>query len=444
MSAKRISEETRRSSNNNNNITLSRLNKRKDSDRGYTKTRHITRFTNKSMFSNNFGFLLRVVLVGLVILVVFQLSQTVIRAPKELSSGGAFDDPPHLVGATSDHKDTEKLVVSQSPLSCNVLPNNSSGIRIGGVMGTLPFRPNCKTRVALQDTEKEHPPNNTNLAFVNETQLLPDLLSFFGSHNVALVGDSLTVQHFETLVQRLQWRSQCFAHGSTPPRILRARQQYRLEFSDFVFGKVGYLAATPKSTPINAQRNNCTQLEFFKLQNLQKTKNVTQLLEFLFEESDIVIFNVGVHYRRNNSYKSDMQQIFQACGVVNQNQNTNNNTNNKHCFFRETLPQHTQPNKKKFDVFPANWKYNDADTEHGCGGFQPTVHSIVFQSRDWLTNLSETHGVPVIRVMDEFVEAHRWHSDGKGDCTHYCQDNMVWDIFHRKVLDVIMQVALLA
>mmetsp|Transcript_1072 Transcript_1072/g.1163 ORF Transcript_1072/g.1163 Transcript_1072/m.1163 type:complete len:423 (+) Transcript_1072:287-1555(+) len=404
------------------------------SRQGFTETRHI-RFTNNSMYL--------VVLVGLYILVVFQLSQIAIRAtPKELSTGASDDNTQlRVVGAAMASDESEKLVVSPLLLSCNVLPENSAG-GIGGAMGTLPFRPNCAAR-ALQDTAEEQQPNNTKVACVNETQLLlSDLLSLFGSHKVALVGDSLTCQHFETLSKRLNWTSHYwFTHGPTPPRILRARQQYHMEFLGFEPDKVGYLAATPTpATPADTNSRNCTQLEYFKLRDLQRTKNVTQLLEFLLEESDIVIFNLGVHYRHSTSYQWDMTQLFQACGVVNQNQNQN--TNNKYCFFRETLPQHTQPDKRKFDVFPTNWTYNDADTVHGCGVFQPTVNSIVFQSRDWLTTLSETHGVPVIRVMDEFVEAHRWHSNGISDCTHYCQDDMLWDIFHRKVLDIIMQVAL--
>jgi len=417
----------------NNNNTMSGP---KKSRQRFTETRHIW-FTYKSMFS--------VGLVGLIILVVFQLSQTTIRAPaKELPTGGASDDNPQLrvVSAVAAFDDTEKLkLVSPQQLSCNMLPTNSFG-EIGSFMGTLTFRPNCAARALLQDTEQQ--PNINKLAFVNETQFLPDLLSLFGSHKVALVGDSLTVQHFETLSKRLNWRSHWFAHGSTPPRILRARQHYHLEFSDFIPGQVGYLVATPPATPANANRN-CAQLEYFKIRDLQRTKNVTQLLEFLLEESDIVIFNLGVHYRERKLYQWDMQQLFQACGVVNQqNQNQSQNiyNKNKYCLFREALPQHTQPNKKNFDMFPTNWRYNRSDTVRGCGVFQPTVNSIIFQSRDWLTKLSETHGVPVIRVMDEFVEAHRWHSDGIGDCTHYCQDNMLWDIFHKKVVDVIMQVTL--
>jgi len=420
---------------NNNNTTSGP----KKNRQGFTKTRHIW-FTKINKFS--------VGLVGIVILVVFQLSQTTIRAPaKELSTDGASDDNPqlHVVSAVAAFNDTKKLkLVSPQQLSCNMLTKNSSG-EIGSFFGKLTFQPNCAAQALLQDTEQK--PNINKLAFVDETQLLPDLLSLFGSHKVALVGDSLTLQHFETLSKRLNLRSHWFANGSTPSRILRARQHYHLEFSNFAPAyfepeQVGYLVATPPATPANANRH-CTQLEYFKMYNLQRAKNVTQLLEFLFEESDIVIFNLGVHYRERKLYQWDMQQLFQACGVVNQqNQNQSQNTynKNKHCLFRETLPQHTQPNKKHFDKFPTDWRYNGSDTVRGCGVFQPTVHSIVFQSRDWLTKLSETHGVPVIRVFDEFVEAHRWHPGF--DCTHYCQDNMLWDIFHKKVVDVIMQVTL--
>ena len=48
--------------------------------------------------------------------------------------------------------------------------------------------------------------------------------------------------------------------------------------------------------------------------------------------------------------------------------------------------------------------------------------------------LSKEHDVPIVHIESELIDAWRWHlyhqSAGLWDCSHFCCDNEVWDIFH--------------
>jgi hypothetical protein len=276
---------------------------------------------------------------------------------------------------------------------------------------------------------------------------LPRLLNFFHGKKVALVGDSLTRQWFETLSCRLGMTPQWFRRTSTPQRLVRAKEagvEFRnLKILPFgMWSALGYaISTTAPNTLFNLRRQEplSTTLEYFLMKRIHG-QNATKMLDFLAQESNIIIVNLGIHYRTTEDlqfqYHQDLQEILTACGALNQRRRQSSKST-AYCIFREAFPQHTQP--LHGDDFPDDWVFdiNDVDREAGCGPFHPNVNPSLFQNASYLYHFADSFQVPVIRVLDSLRNAWGWHP-GR-DCSHYCQDNMLWDVVHNRLLETAVE-----
>jgi len=171
--------------------------------------------------------------------------------------------------------------------------------------------------------------------------------------------------------------------------------------------------------------NTCTKLQS-TIEYIRKDKFALDILKFpaflqaLLSQADVVIFNFGVHYTNEKLYRQHLDIAFSSCGEI------NNNRNLKSCFFRENFPQHFQP--KNGTAFKENFVFHWDDIKRGkCGPFQEGIHPQIFWSKAELQR--KYPNVPIIPTLEALRSAWNWHPKGP-DCTHFCQDSVLWDIVH--------------
>lgn len=148
-----------------------------------------------------------------------------------------------------------------------------------------------------------------------------------------------------------------------------------------------------------------------------------KILEFVANHSDILVVNIGLHYPGKDKLEPDLRDTMEQCGAL------------ENCYFRETFPQHfSHVNKTRY-----SGEYKGNGIRHDrCG---PIVgHHYGNAHVDKFGHLFD---VPIVRVEDKLRDAWKWHlwkggnSHQMMDCTHYCQDNRVWDLVHSSLLEAV-------
>jgi hypothetical protein len=329
-------------------------------------------------------------------------------------------------------------------------------------------------------------PSSSSLETSRDDALLDHLLHAFQNQRVTLVGDSLMRQWYETLTCRLGLQPQWFPTvtkrfvAETPLRRLQvAHNEFNLSFPDLhrspsgMKKVAGYSIATTAEYPSKvttqtlvraagkpslgtSRTKACTAsgipfqstLEYFHLEELSRLEKIPgnatfsvaqRMMEFFFQKSTVVIFNLGIHYRVQPtidislSLSHDIGDLFQACSQL---QSTNSS---RHCLFRETFPQHWVPQSSR-RKFPQNWAFNLTQIDRTiCGPFDVNIHSGIFGgvAQDRLENIFQDYSssVGVVRVQELWKEAWQWHPPG--DCTHFCRDAKLWDLIHGQLLKAL-------
>lgn len=319
----------------------------------------------------------------------------------------------------------------------------------------------------------------------SDDDFLQQLLESIHDQRVALVGDSLMRQWYETLTCRVGLEPRWFRPVQPPLRMKNAKDTYDLHFTNMnvpphgLHAALGYSVASTKfprkrkgvtkrhgkqeqkgpETMISITKNCSnevsgvddgnnttfeTTIEYFKIAKLRTAfetpspefHNMTGpvLLSFLFEEADVVIFNFGIHYGTtvladDAIYPVIQKELFEACGEI---QSTEPN---KRCFYRMSMPQHWAHIEE--DLFPPNFRFNQSQIRRGyCrGSFDRGVNNLVFgpDTVSLLEELSQEYKVPLIYTEDIFSNAGIWHP--KQDCTHFCQDTILWDLLHERLAE---------
>lgn len=307
------------------------------------------------------------------------------------------------------------------------------------------YKPSCKILAMHQAIHDE---GHLSLPKLRDpSNFVSDLITFFHGKRIALVGDSLTRQWFETLSCRLGLKQTWFRKTESlkklPPHLALAKNKNNVTFTNVNHGprhmKSGhYLGYATSSNQFSStsklgkfqDSSACqpffTNIEYYHLELLQEqTSDTKSLVEFISNVSDVMIFNVGAHYadeKQIHNLDRDLQTLLEICGTY------NTNTSISRCFFRETLPAHFQ-----FKDKPCG-EYNFEDKAIACGPTDPNLISPFNQNLDIC---GKRFNVPIIKAS-MLQPAWRWHghipSGHKPDCRHYCQDNLVWDLLHESLL----------
>jgi hypothetical protein len=280
--------------------------------------------------------------------------------------------------------------------------------------------------------------------------LLVKLRSIFHRRRVVLVGDSVMRQWFETLSCRLGMPANWFElrngmSGNTDPT---NRLEKIMETSGIFIAPLnrppaglanssGYSFASTEISPLDNTTDYCgfeTKIEYVKYDVTRPVHNITNLWNAImmphglddanYEREPLLIFNLGLHYTKSTreSYTKDLNRVLEACGDLNRIE-----PGKVRCLFRDTIPQH-HVIKPPAERFPVDWQFNTNDLGKGCGPFDEFQNKVVFPNfTDWY-RMAESHGVPVIKIMDNpiWIDAWNYHND----CTHYCQDSLLWDVLH--------------
>ena len=230
---------------------------------------------------------------------------------------------------------------------------------------------------------------------------------------LAAVGDSLTRQWFETLSCALNLTATWYplaAGKRSAETAIEAEQNGVIPMHtapqphDIKAFKVhGYALAEGRGL----------SLAYYHLDFYNET-----VLPFLLTKADIIVFNIGVHYNAMDMYERDMAKLFKdlsSCRAY-----------DKKCFFRETLPQH-------FSTTSTGVYDPTAKRPFHCG---PIPHHAKTPYNVVAANLSRAYGVPTVSV-DLFHPLWRYHRKD-GDCTHFCQDPIVWDRLHQSFLNAVV------
>lgn len=282
---------------------------------------------------------------------------------------------------------------------------------------------------------------------LEEEKFVSSLLSFFHGKRVALIGDSLTRQWYEMLSCRLGMDIRFFSLDQPlPSRLLEAQKagvqiaplhvppQYMVENNKVAHGYATSSVSLDTDTPVDCQTLEST-LEFYHQDTLPKNGG---LLDFIADRADVVVTNVGLHYKIDEcddcpQYKEDLEKVFQTCSTINL-------SGRAKCMFLETTPQHFQ-----FEGDPNSSGYFTVTSEDGtektrkkqCGPID-YKESPSHKANMMADGLSKKYQVPIVHVESILRDAWRWHvhlnSEGFTDCTHFCQDNEVWDIFHSALI----------
>ena len=79
----------------------------------------------------------------------------------------------------------------------------------------------------------------------------------------------------------------------------------------------------------------------------------------------------------------------------------------------------------------------DKELEEYTNSMPPEItayNALNFYKIKKLYDLSKEYDVPIVHLESELIDGWRWHlyhtAAGLWDCSHFCQDNEVWDIFH--------------
>lgn len=272
-----------------------------------------------------------------------------------------------------------------------------------------------------------------------------------GKH-LALVGDSLTRQMFESLSCALNLTSRWY-YGKAPfLEALVSDKGKETGVLKLIKGSGG--GTNPTHIGVSASSFG-KEMQAGKPPGAETGFHITYYNLFRFERKmlpfvlnqpyDFIVVNLGVHYNPHNGelapegdYAKDLEQLFKQMG---------NCSRINRCFFRDTLQQHfvydTVQSRLHFDkislellnTYRGSGMYLYPQkaaraTEKHCGNVtQPFPYTEISR------RLANVHGIQSIPAQT-FRLLHRFHPR-IGDCTHFCQDPYIWNLMHRNMLHTL-------
>jgi len=361
--------------------------------------------------------------------------------------------------------------------------NNGSGVKFCTPQMKCPrpmdYHTTCKNLATQEGTPEKSFGQPPPLPSVRDLDnFLEVLQSFFHGKRVALIGDSLTRQWFETLSCRLGLHLQFYEmRNSMAPQRIAEAQEYRVKCDPLKAPKGNetiypYMRAFPshflpldphdRLPPLAASNNTSTArgckeiqttLEYFKLEIGRKSAGVIDLFAEV-GDVDMIVINIGIHYGTARKYISDLRHIMEKCAQVNSKYSAstyvNNSTNfrimKKLCLFRETFPRHWVPRDYRHDDTSfAKGEETPLSTpfdkkllnQASCGPFLPGIYPVRYNPNSYVDDIAYAYDVGVVKVEHFAKSAWKWHFPG--DCTHYCHDDEFWDLVHQSLVDTAIE-----
>lgn len=230
---------------------------------------------------------------------------------------------------------------------------------------------------------------------------------------VGFVGDSLTRQWFETLSCAMNLTTTWYAAESE---------------TAVAAAEAGVIPmhAAPKGIPKKNVSGCATSTSSdVRLSYYHLDKYDARTVPFVAGRNDVVVANVGVHYdgfAELDAYQSDLYSLFRDLRHC--------NAGERRCLFRETLPQHfATGNPREAQLGLYDHKH---PPKHGCGPIQNATKT---PYNALSANISQVWNVPAISV--DFLTP-LWHYHRPpADCTHYCQEPVVWDNLHDALVQAL-------
>lgn len=308
--------------------------------------------------------------------------------------------------------------------------NNDKGFMLKSCPDVNAYHKSCRQKAISSNFP---PPQE----LADPQNFVPRLLNFFQGKKVALVGDSLTRQWFETLSCRLGMDPTWYPKNKIPARLKKWAVSDGILFKPMnaaprnyrKYGKVyGYARSLPSrkilpKKPNMPCRRFKSSLEYYHIGTFSEEDSIiAKTINAIAENSDVIIVNIGAHYRADNDSEDlldiHLKEVMNTCGEINMN-------SDKQCFFRETLPAHFQ-----FKSKPCGEYIDSSEENKKCGpikkGSSPSP-----MNRN-IAKYGEIYNVPIVNasVLKDFW---RWHNNDH-DCRHFCEDNEVWDLLHESLL----------
>lgn len=373
---------------------------------------------------------------------VFRNSQIYENNIKDNENGGSRG------GGSSSRGGSPHTVTDKQLVHVNVAPKETNNVKPKFCFFTTRSNkghifkscPNTRTDYVLsckEEANKRYTKLNIHSplpGLIDASNFIPRLLQFFHGKRVAIVGDSVSRQWYESLSCRLGMNPVWFRKGDVPqflgdwynssdiilrpmnnsPRNHRHHKVY------------GYASSTSKEKKNEHENHHCkrfwSRLEYYHVNDFHEAKNsISKTLNAISDRNDITIINIGAHYAfKMDVFEEHVQEVMKVCGEL------NNNGNGKRCYFRETLPAHFQDKSMPCGEFTEALK-QIRPKERKCG---PITGTSPMNAN--LTNYASEYNVTII---DGTVLNNAWNWHRTSDCRHYCQDNEVWDLIHESLLN---------
>jgi len=248
------------------------------------------------------------------------------------------------------------------------------------------------------------------------------LLNNLRNKKVTLFGDSITRQTFKAFQYQLVVSNISFhlqGLGSTKELIIT--EKYNVSVELFLVYQI-YLPEKnyPKNGYKLAPVNQTTRSLFFV--------NASLILKKI-KSSDIVIFNIGIHYGSNPSYTpAQYYSVTSFTHILRWIRNALEYDMMmqplKSHFYRLTFPQHFKTVSPYKDALPSG-DYSLASKPYTC---------IDTSDRHWSDLLAQVcfddSPVKVLDLYEVFKNAGRYHSaENTADCSHFCWNHHLWRPF---------------
>ena len=300
-----------------------------------------------------------------------------------------------------------KFVRKGGPIKTKSFPGNKTVCFTPCRIKNL-YRPPCRENATAGDISGGIEP----VLFPNLFRVR--LFQAFHNRRVALLGDSLTRQWFETLFCRLGTTPNYFLKSSSPPERMKRAAGEGIYFSDIhaapknLVGKggiTGYAMSSSTATSnVSIESAPCVNLnstiEYYHLDRLQERAPAREMFDFIVKDSDLVIVNIGAHYRMElKTLEKHIQRLMELCGKV----NSERRWMSKRCFFRETSPTHFQFKSKPNGDWEPNATLRGYEG-HGCG----PMSNATIPANLKLEAYGKLFQVPIIKAS-VLNSAWRWH-----------------------------------
>ena len=230
---------------------------------------------------------------------------------------------------------------------------------------------------------------------VDHRILQKSILKKFKGKTIAMIGDSLMRQWFETLT--------CFLALSGPHWVTSLPSELKaLGLQD--------MHAPPQGMKSAVGYSESTGSLHLKYYHYEKGMHIMNVLNFTRARKYVSIVNIGIHHRPfSNELVDDIIYAVKGC--------------DDNCVFSETFPQHY-----------LHHSYYIQNSTKSCG---PMLNkSSAFKSYNKYLHMYVPKKLTVLQTFEPLSKFWKFHFPRDKDCSHFCSDSFIWHEIHKTLLDI--------